>query len=443
MDFVERALVNHLLANIGRQPGEFGYFLGLAAPAVKVFSEPCNAWWCCVGTGMENPPRYGESIYAVDEDALWVNLFLASVATWRERGVTVEQATAFPDGDTTRLTIRCAAPGEFTLKLRHPYWCDRMTIAVNGEPIASESTPSSYASIRRTWRDGDVVDVRLPMTLRLKPLPHSDAKVAAVMYGPLMLVGLMTPDPTLPDPAKRRFGEHLEARGKTDGFAPVLVAEDGDALLAAFEPTGTFAQFASRGVMRPDDLTFVPIHRVYEEHYAAYFAVMTPAEWRERQAALLAQHRAESEREAATLDRITPGFQQPEVEHKLASHLSTIEDLHNRKGRRAASGGFFSYEVRVDPEQSATIVATYWGSEWHHHRFDVRVDGETIATQLLRTNRPGEFFDVAYAIPLALTRGKRRVTVRFEPHAGSVAGPLYGLCVVRGDAVESLASTTP
>ena len=62
MDFVERALLNHLAANIGRRPGEYGYFLGLGSVATKVWSMPFDAWWCCVGTGMENPERYQELI---------------------------------------------------------------------------------------------------------------------------------------------------------------------------------------------------------------------------------------------------------------------------------------------------------------------------------------------------------------------------------------------
>jgi len=64
MDFVERVLLNHIAANIGRNPGEFGYFLSMAPVAVKVFSAPENAFWCCVGTGMESPMRYAKTIYA-------------------------------------------------------------------------------------------------------------------------------------------------------------------------------------------------------------------------------------------------------------------------------------------------------------------------------------------------------------------------------------------
>jgi DUF1680 family protein len=63
MDFVERGLLNHVLTNIGREPGEFGYFLPLGSIAYKTFSTPFDSWWCCVGTGMENPARYGEQVY--------------------------------------------------------------------------------------------------------------------------------------------------------------------------------------------------------------------------------------------------------------------------------------------------------------------------------------------------------------------------------------------
>ncbi len=399
MDFVERALINHILANIGQQPGEFGYFLSLAPVGLKVFSTPFDSWWCCVGTGLENPARYGELIYFAGKNTLYVNLFIASEVNWN--GVTLRQETRFPEDDKVRFTVLCKKPVRFTLKLRQPAWCEKI-----------------QTTYERTWKNGDTIEVRLPMRLRFEPLPHSDGKIVAAMYGPMVLAGLV-PGP----PAKERYRDHLKAPGKLDAVPPVLV---GDAL----KPTGRFAEFRSEGAVKPDDLTFVPLYRVYEEPYAVYFPRMTAAEWERREAELRAEKEQRARLEAATVDTVQPGFQQSEVEHALRSENSQTGDYRDRKWRDARDG-WFSYEMAVDPEQPMTLVVTYWGGETQERNFDILVDGEKIAAQKLRMNKPGEFFDERYPIPPALTKGKSKVTVRFQAQPGSLAGGVFGLRTMR------------
>ena len=185
MDFVERATINHLAANIGQKPGEFGYFLGLGSVGVKVFSTPYDSWWCCVGTGLENPARYGELIYHHAAATLWVNQYFASTLDWPEQGVRLTQETRFPESDTVRLTFTCARPTTFALKLRHPAWCTQPELTLNDVPVMTDSSPSSYFTLTREWCDGDTLELRLPMTLRAEPLPvgASQAKPASGELG--------------------------------------------------------------------------------------------------------------------------------------------------------------------------------------------------------------------------------------------------------------------
>lgn len=435
MDFVERAMINHLAANIGRGPGEFGYFLGLGSVGVKVFSTPYDSWWCCVGTGLENPVRYGEQIYSHDSTSLWVNLYFASTLSWPERGIEVRQETSFPDGDTVRLVFDCQTSTALTLRLRHPYWCDAPAVSVNGEPVAIRSHPASYLAIERIWQSGDTVEIKLPMALRLEPLPHSEDKVLAVMYGPTVLAAIVPEEPGISNPAGMRFSEHLDARGKTDAFPPLFVAADASSVLAGLRPTGrTFAEFRSQGAVKPNDLTFVPFHRIYEEQYAVYFPLLTPGEWQSREGEIRAERDALRKFEAATLDVITPGYQQPEVEHALRGEGSEIEDFANRKCRLARDGGWFSYEMAIDAESEVTLVVTYWGGVWHKRVFELWVDDRQIDSQVLFINKPGDFFDEVYPIPAELTRGKQKVTVRFQSRPGDIAGGIFGLRIMRAEA---------
>ena len=437
MDFVEKATINHLAANIGRAPGEFGYFLGLGSVGVKVFSTPFDSWWCCVGTGLENPARYGELAYHHAPGTLWVNQYFASILDWREQGVRLTQHTRFPESDTVRLAFTCKRPTSFALKLRHPSWCAQPILVLNGTPIIFDSPPSSYFTLTREWRDGDTLELRLPMTLHMESLPHSENRLAAVMFGPVLLAAIVPDEPGVPSPAKQRFSEHLSARGKTDAFPPVFVAPDQSAVLSGLRATGRVPlEFTSSGVLRPADLTFVPLYRIYEEQYAVYFTHLMADEWAEREGELRATATAQRTLDAATLDWITPGYQQPEVEHAFQSDRAEIEDFGGRKGRLARDGGWFSYELRAATDEPVALLITYWGGVWHERQFDLLVGNHLLAPQTLLTNRPGDFFDRLCLVPPRLSRGCSRITVRFQSRAGDVAGAVFGLRLLRANAAD-------
>ena len=435
MDFVERALMNHLAANIGRAPGEFGYFLGLGSVGVKVFSTPHDSWWCCVGTGLENPTRYAEQLAFAAADILWLNLYFAASVDWAERGVRLELHTRFPEEETVRVTLSCARPVRFTLKLRHPAWCEAPTLALNGESLPLRSAPSSYLGLEREWRDGDTLELRLPMRLRAEPLPHSDGKILALLNGPVLLAALVPDEPGVENPARHRFSEHLSARGKTDAFPPVLVAPSVDSVLAGLRPTGRAPlECVSRDVVRPADLVFVPLYRVYEEQYAVYFPLLSPYDWARREGELRAEAETRRILDAATLDHVSPGYQQPEVDHAFAHEGSEIEEFSGRKGRLARDGGWFSYSLRCDPLAPAALVLTCWGGVWHERIFDLLVDAIPLGEQRLLANRPGDFFDRVIAIPPELTRDKTTITLRIASRRGDIAGAIYGLRLIRAEA---------
>ena len=436
MDFVERAMINHLLANIGHEPGEFGYFLGLSSVGTKVFSTEFDSWWCCVGTGMENPARYGEQIYFHNDDTLWVNLYIGSTLAWQEKGVTVRQDTRFPEEETVRLTFTCDNPAAFALKLRQPYWCRQPRVKINGTATPTKSLPSSYLVFDRTWRSGDTIELRLPMSLHVEPLDHSDQKILAVMYGPTVLAGIVPSEPGAPIPATQRYSDHLKAKGKTDQIPPVFVAANAADVISHLQPTGNaFAEFRSRDLVKPSDLTFSPFYRVYDEHYAVYFTTMNPDEWSHRESGLRKEEQLRAKWDAATLDTVAPGFQQSEVEHQLQSENSESGDAGDRKWRDAHAGGWFSYQVGVDPKTPMVLICTYWGGESLERNFDVLVDDQKVATQKLHANKPGSFFDETYALPPALTMDKNKVVVRFQAHTNDMAGGVFGVRMVRADAV--------
>ena len=174
MDYYERALYNHILPSEA-PGGGFVYYTPMRPGHYRVFSRDYDAFWCCVGTGMENHGKYGGMIYAEAPNRLFVNLFIPSVLTDRAHGLTLTQQTRFPEEPKTRLTLTLAAPCKLTLSLRYPAWVapGALSVRVNGHAVPTAARPGSFVDVSRVWRSGDRVDLGLPMRLTTEPLPDA------------------------------------------------------------------------------------------------------------------------------------------------------------------------------------------------------------------------------------------------------------------------------
>ena len=414
MDFVERGLINHLLANIGRKPGEFGYFISQCPVAEKVFSTPENAWWCCVCTGLENPQHYAEHAYYRSGDTLWVNLYHATTLNWAEKGLTLASTTRFPEEETVRYTVSAKKPVKLTFRFRHPAWCAKPVLKVNGADVATDSEPSSYFDVTRTWKTGDRIELVLPMTNRSEPLRHSDGRYAAFFHGPVLMAGITPPEAGKKDFAKVRWDDHLKAPSRTDEAAKMVVVKD------------------RANVPYPTDRAMMPFYKVYEEHYTLYFPIVTEAEAAAERARLAEAARIEAEIRANTVDEVEPGFQQSEVEHAFVGEETSFGDHGDRKYRHAmGEKGWFAYTLKVDPKRRNELVCTWWGAD-RNRTFDILVDG-TVLTEVKLEGRGGhQFVKAAYPIPAEMTRDKVSVKVTFRGKKGTWGtGGLFGLAVLR------------
>ena len=75
------------------------YFISYTPGTFKTYCDKDNSFWCCVGTGFENHAKYGEGIYYHNDNGVYVNLFIPSKLTWKEKGVTIIQETRYPEED--------------------------------------------------------------------------------------------------------------------------------------------------------------------------------------------------------------------------------------------------------------------------------------------------------------------------------------------------------
>ncbi|SFG82191.1 beta-L-arabinofuranosidase domain-containing protein [Pedobacter insulae] len=188
MDYYEQALYNHILASVAENSPANTYHVPLRPGSTKQFGNPnMTGFTCCNGTAIESSTKLQSSIYfkSAENDALYVNLYVPSTLNWTEKKITVVQTTAFPTEDHTKLTIK--GNGKFDLKVRVPHWATKgFFVTINGKDEKTKAEPGSYLTLSRKWKDGDVIDLRMPFQFHLDPVMDQQ-NIASLFYGPVLL----------------------------------------------------------------------------------------------------------------------------------------------------------------------------------------------------------------------------------------------------------------
>jgi len=409
-DFYERAHLNHVMAAQNRRTGGFTYMTPLMSGAPREYSKPGeDAFWCCVGTGMESHAKHGDSIFWESGDTLFVNLFIPAELRWARAGATLRLETRYPFEGATQLSVRdLPRSRRFKVALRMPGWLtSEPELTVNARPVAV-MRERGYAIVERLWRAGDRLNLKFALPLRIEHAP-GDTTTVSVLHGPIVLAGDLGPT-TAPDA----------------GVDPALVGDD---LLAHFAPTGAPATYRTTGLIRPADLTLAPFYAQADRRSAVYFRHFSEGDWRAEQAALAVARAEEADLARRSVDHVALGDEQAERAHDLKSAISYPVSYRRRTGRDARSGGFVEFDMATGPAP-LLLQARYWGDE-NPREFDLLIDGQRIATQRLAHDQPGAFFTVDYPIPPALTDGKAKVRVKFAPHDRNTAGPVFGVRLLR------------
>ncbi|HTX76931.1 MAG TPA: beta-L-arabinofuranosidase domain-containing protein, partial [Terracidiphilus sp.] len=190
-DYYERLLYNVRYGTQDRN-GMLMYYVSMKPGEYKTFGTPLDSFWCCTGTGSEEYTKLNDSIYWHNDKTVFVNLYIPSRLEWKERGLKLRMETKFPAEERVTLTVEAAPEGMTAIALRVPYWATpEVAVAVNGEASnPGAATPSSYLTLERAWKEGDVIALDLPLTLHIDTTPD-DKNVQAAMYGPLVLAARM------------------------------------------------------------------------------------------------------------------------------------------------------------------------------------------------------------------------------------------------------------
>lgn len=258
---------------------------------------------------------------------------------------------------------------------------------------------------------------------------------AAVLYGPIMLAaetgaedlqGLIADD--------QRWSHIAHGRLMPLAEAPMLVG-DPDAITEKITPVdGEGLRFKADELIRPQgyqDLRLEPFFRIHDARYIMYWHLTTPQQYQQ----LIAEQKQQEQRllqlDSKTVDRVIPGEQQPEADHNMQSEGSEAGVYRNRALRHVRAPGWFSYDLRVDPDEKLALMVLYWGNENADRQFDILIDGQKLVTEDLAGKwNQEDFVPVFYPVPESWINGKESVTVTFRPRPGNWAGGIFDLRMV-------------
>lgn len=416
MDYYERALYNHILSTQNPVQGGLVYFTPMRSGHYRVYSQPQNSFWCCVGSGMENHARYGEMIYASHDNELIVNMFIPSVLDWKEEGIKFVQETAFPEKENTKIRIETGKAKKMKISFRCPEWVNKEKVyfLINGEK-AEASLNDDYYTIERKWKNGDTVEMALPMELRAVQLPDHSAYYS-FMYGPVVLAADLGKERLDGQFADESRGGHI-ASGPQFPLQnmPVIVGEEKDLLANLKKVSADKLEFSLSGTYPSsyDGMILKPFYKTHECRYMIYWELVSKDELKQRQDELA---RLEAERvrlQNITADIVACGEQQPESDHFIQMENSVIGSEQGTPWRETK--GWFSYKMKSNgkPVNAVMINSFADGSRDAELYVNGLKVGDINGGSALQTLKLPKELLKASEWEVKIVRGKSDVTPRF------------------------------
>lgn len=438
-DYYELATFNHILSSQHPEHGGYVYFTPARPRHYRNYSAPNEAMWCCVGTGMENHSKYGQFIYTHVGNALYVNLFVASELNWREKGLTLHQETEFPYAETSRITIT-NGKGQFPILVRYPGWVKpgSFSVKVNGQDVDIITGPSSYVTIERKWKKGDVIDITFPMYNSVKYLPNVPQYIA-LMHGPILL-GMKTGTEDLAHLVAddSRFGQYASGKKLPINEAPILINDNIDAIaeqLTTIDSRPLHFMLETKVVNGDTNKAYElqPFFEIHDSRYMIYWLALSEQSYKGYLDGLAKAEQERQALEARTVDKVQPGEQQPETDHQMETDQSQVGNSNDVFYRDARDGHYFSYLMQTGGQTDLSLRLKYWGvGEWKTHEFDILID-DVLVKEINNTGkyRISEFKYETYPVPADLLKGKQQVRVKFVAKPRRQIGEIYEVRLVK------------
>ena len=440
LDYYERATYNHILSSQHPEHGGLVYFTSMRPGHYRMYSSVQDSMWCCVGSGIENHSKYGELIYSNKGKELWVNLFIPSTLNWQQQGLQITQDSQFPDDTKVSLTVNRLSEGqssESVINIRKPSWQQgELRFTLNGKAVTA-SEKDGYYSISHAWQSGDKLAFELAPKLYTEQLPDGQ-DYYSVMYGPVVMATKVQAfaNEQLSFVADNSRMGHIAAGPTCPPEAlPIMLSEPAQFVADLTRKPGQALAFiadknvaiAKQGIGQTERTELIPFFRLHDSRYQVYWPQQSKAEFTQFVADAKAAEQAKEQLRLLTIDHITPGEQQPEVEHSFKGE-GTRAGVNNGHHWRDATG-WFEYQLRNPNKNAAALRIRYFIGDVNRH-FSITLNGEKLAAVSLPVGNPSdEFYTIDYPLTEAMKQSEM-LTLRFTANPDSVAGGIYGIRLI-------------
>jgi len=193
-DSMERVMYNTVLGSLPLEAdGRTYYYSDYNFKGRKVYHE--QRWACCSGTLPQVAVDYRINTYFHDGRGVYVNLYIPSTLRWTQGGAEIEltQKSQYPYDSHVEFEVKMSRAAAFAVTLRIPAWAEGASVSVNGKRESAQA--GSFARMHREWKDGDRIDVELPLTARLEAIDAQHPETVALLVGPLVLFAVMDSQP--------------------------------------------------------------------------------------------------------------------------------------------------------------------------------------------------------------------------------------------------------
>ncbi|MDR3727081.1 MAG: glycoside hydrolase family 127 protein [Terracidiphilus sp.] len=198
-DSMESVLYNTILgAKPLKEDGTSFYYSDYNMHASKTYHP--DKWPCCSGTFPQITADYGISSYFQDAQGIYVNLYVPSRLSWLQHGanLSLTQQTEYPHAAHTELVLKADRDTTFALRLRIPAWAGGKTVlSINGKHVPADLTPGRFATLSRTWKNGDRIALEFDIPLALQQVDPQHPNLVALQHGSLALFAVNPPAASL------------------------------------------------------------------------------------------------------------------------------------------------------------------------------------------------------------------------------------------------------
>ena len=421
MDYYEKALYNHILASQDPISGMKTYFVSTKPGHFKVYCSPDKSFWCCTGTGMENPAKYTRNIYYVEEDTLYINLFISSSIKIEDRNIKISQITDFPREEKTKIVIEETNNATYSIKVRIPYWLNNnIKVSLNNNVIEFKQD-KGYVSITKLWKKGDTLDISLDMNMHTY-ISREDKNKVCFMYGPLVLAGALGRENF---PETDILEDHLKLNHYKGINVPIIISEDNNLLNNIKKKKDKILEFEldCNNEYTKNKVKLIPFYNIHHERYTIYFTKMTKEEYESKDYLSY-----EELLENITIDKINFNEQQMEIEHKLnfKNSISEYSLEYGRGYREARDKGYFSFILDKGKEEDVYLCLSNLEIE-EDRAFTLYVEDEMLIKEDLKSEGQPILSNSFYSIPREIIKNKEKIEVKIESEEKLSTGKIFSI----------------